>query len=118
MDLSNPSYWVIRYVQSFTGDAVRGLDIPIPIFDTPDLSDRFIRIKVSSSTAKPNWTFAGTARQVISAGGVDSITKQIRLELDDFFVIDLPEFTTYRLRVRFPRYFKQATISIFGYIGT
>jgi hypothetical protein len=117
MDLSNPSLWVIRYVQSFTGDAVLGLDVPIPVFDTPDLSDRFLRVKVTSSTAKSNWVYGGSAKQIISAGGVEAVNKRIGLELNQVLLVDLPGFSVYKLRVKLPRYFTQATISIFGYTG-
>lgn len=118
MDLSNPDLWVIRYIQSFTGDAVRGLDIPIPVFDTPGLGDRFIRVRVTSSTARANWSFAGTAKQIISAGGVESVNQRFRFELNDSLLCDLPDFNLYKLRIKFPRYFTQATISIFGYVGS
>lgn len=118
MNLSSPSDWSLRYVQSFTSESIRALDIPIPAFQTPELNDRFLRIRVTNSTAKANWTYAGKAKQVVNAGGVETLYDRKLLELNNFVLWDLQQFDTYKLRVTFPRYFSQATISIFGYTGS
>ena len=117
MDLSNPSQWVLRYLQSFTSESIRALDLPIPTFETSEFGDRFIRVRVTNSFAKTNWVYAGKAKQVVNAGGVPTITNSKSLELNNFVLWDLQGFDSYKLRISFPRYFTQATISIFGYIG-
>ncbi|ELS32792.1 MULTISPECIES: hypothetical protein [Pseudanabaena] len=118
MDLSNPSNWSLRYVQSFTSDYIRGLGLPIPVFDTDTLSDRLLRVRVTSSTAKDTWTYAGRATQVIDAGGVDTDLDSLYMKLNVSLLWQLQDFGSYRLRVAFPKYFTQATISIFGYTGS
>lgn len=117
MDLSNPSQWGLRCVQSFASEYIRGLGLPIGVFDTSDLSDRYLRVRVTSSTAKPNWVSAGRATQIINAGGVETDSSHLFLRLNDSLLWHLPEFDSYKLRVTLPKYFTQATISIFGFVG-
>ena len=118
MNLSNPSDWNLRYLQSFASASIRALDFPIPPFQTSQFSDRFIRIRVTSSTAKSSWRYAGKASQIIDAGGLETVSDRRSLELNDFILWDLQQFDSYKLRISLPRYFSQATISIFGYTGS
>jgi len=117
MDLSNPNDWILRQVQSFTGDAIRGLDLPIPSFETAQLGDRYLRIRVTSTTAKTNWVYAGKATQIVDAGNVDTDADELYLKLGKPLLWIPKEFGSYKLRVRFPKYFTQATMSVFGFIG-
>ena len=117
MNLSNPNDWIIRQVQSFTGVAIRGLDLPIPVFETAQLSDKYLRIRVTSTTAKTNWIYAGKATQVIDAGNVETDASEFYLKLDKPLLCQLNDFTSYKLRIKLPKYFTQATMSIFGFIG-
>lgn len=118
MDISNPANWTLRYLQSFSSSYIRGLGLPIPEFDTPiALSDRYLRIRVTSSTAKVNWVYAGKVVQIINAGGVDTDCDRLHLKLNDSLLWQLDDFGAYKLRVTFPKYFTQATITIFGYSG-
>lgn len=104
-------------MQSFSSANI-GLFYPaIPPFDTPLLSDRVIRVRITSNQAQDNWTFAGSAKQVVNAGGVDSVKAIKSFELNDSILWELVNTQSYRLRVKLPRYFKQATVSIFGYTG-
>jgi hypothetical protein len=118
MDLSNPNLWELRYIQSFTGDAVRGLDVPIPVFETGQLSDEIIRVRITNSTARDNWTFGGTAKQIINAGGVDTVAGSLSLQLNESLLWILQDYDSYKLKIKLPRYFKQATLSIFAYTNT
>jgi len=89
---------------------------PIPPFDTPILTDASLRILITSSTANANWTYAGRVSQFVNAGGVNSVTETLSLRLNEPKIWQLPaEFSQYSLRFNLPRYFKQATVSIFGY---
>lgn len=117
MNLSNPHDWIIRQVESFTSDAIRGLNLPIPPFETIQLGDRYLRIEVTSTTAKTNWVYAGKATQVVDAGNVDTDADELHLKLAKPLLWIPKEFASYKLRVRFPKYFTQATMSVFGFIG-
>lgn len=118
MDLSNPSLWQLVYLQNFSGDFFGVDQLPIADFDTPSLTSQIIRLKITSSDSKPNWTRAGNCRQIIDAGNVQSVIKNYSLFLREDRVITLEPFAAYFLRFSLPRYFKQATVSIFGYTGS
>jgi hypothetical protein len=116
MSFSNPNLWALRYLQSFSSANI-GLFYPaIPPFDTPILTDATLRVLLTSSTANANWTYAGRVGQFVNAGGVNSVTETLSLRLNEPKIWQLPaEFSQYSLRFFLPRYFKQATVSIFGY---
>lgn len=118
MVLADPSKWALRYIQSFTSESVLALKLPIPTFTTSDLSDAILRIRVTSVTASDTWYRAGRIGQIIDAGGVDAEVDSKSLRLNDSLLWQLQDFGGYKLRVRLPHYFTQATISIFGYVGS
>ena len=104
-------------MQSFASANI-GLFYPaIPPFDTPLLSDRVLRVRITSNMAQDNWTFAGSAKQLVDAGGVDLVKAFKSFDLNESVLWELDSSQAYKLRVRLPRYFKQATVSIFGYTG-
>jgi hypothetical protein len=76
-----------------------------------------LRIRVTSSTAKPNWRKAGKASQIINAGSVDTEVNNLALRLNDSLLWQLQDFGDYKLQVAFPKYLTQATVSIYGYNG-
>lgn len=119
MSFDDPSLWSLRYLQSFASANI-GLFYPaIPPFNTPNLTDLRLRILITSSEAKDNWTYAGRVSQFINAGGVDAVVLNQGLRLAEPKYLELsPQFSQYFLRFNLPRYFKQATISIFGYTGS
>lgn len=117
MDLSNPSLWQLVYLQNFTAEFFGVDQLPIATFDTPSFSNQIIRLKITSADSKPNWTRAGNCSQIIDAGNVQSVIKNYSLFLKQDRVIILEPFTPYFLRFGLPRYFTQATVSIFGYTG-
>jgi hypothetical protein len=119
MSFDDPSLWSLRYLQSFSSVNI-GLYYPaIPPFDTPILTDTNLRILITNSEASENWTYAGRIHQLVNAGGVNSVVSAISLGLNEPRIWQLPpEFSQYSLRLFLPRYFKQATVSIFGFIGT
>lgn len=119
MSFDDPSLWSLRYLQSFTSANIGAFYPPIPSFDTPNLTDVNLRILITNSMASQNWTFAGRVSQFVNAGGVNSSVSNLSLKLDEPKIWQLaPEFSQYSLRFFLPRYFKQATVSIFGYTGT
>lgn len=114
----DPNLWSLRYLQSFNSANIGLLFPPIAPFLTQEFSDRYLRIRVTSSEAKSNWTYAGFVSAIVNAGGVDASVQSLSLRLDESKIFEIdPEFTNYKIKVSFPRYFKQATISIFGYTG-
>jgi hypothetical protein len=119
MSFNDPSQWSLRYLQSFSSANI-GLFYPaIPPFDTPILTEENLRVLITSSTANANWTYAGRISQLVDAGGVNSVVSSLSLRLNEPKIWQLPtEFSQYSLRLFLPRYFKQATISIFGYTGS
>ena len=119
MSFDDPSLWSLRYLQSFASANI-GLFYPaIPPFDTPILTDANLRVLITSSTANANWTYAGRVSQFVNAGGVNSVTETLSLRLNEPKIWQLPaEFSQYSLRLFLPRYFKQATVSIFGFTGS
>lgn len=118
MDLSNPNLWVLRYLQSFNSANIGGFFPPIDPFDTSALSDKILRVRVTNSLAKPNWTNAGKASMLVDSGGVNAVADSLYLRLSEPTLWVLPQYSSYFVRLSLPRYFTQATISIFAYTGT
>lgn len=118
MSFNDPSLWSLRYLQSFASANI-GLFYPaIPAFDTPALTDLNLRVLITSPNANPNWTYAGRVSQLVDAGGVNSVVKLQTFRLSEPKILEIdPQFSQYFLRFQLPRYFKQATVSIFGYTG-
>lgn len=115
MSFDDPSLWSLRYLQSFASGNI-GLYYPsIPTFDTSSIERRITRIKISSSTAKDTWVWAGYFSQMIEAGGVISSVRNQRIKLTEDSVIVWEPFTPYFLRVQLHKHITQATISIYDY---
>ena len=117
MDFSNPSLWQLVYLQSFAGDYFGTLQLPIPPFETPTLSQNVIRVKITTTPSRPSWTRAGSMSQVINAGSTQSIIQKYSLDLGEDRMLFLEPFSPYVLRFGLAKWLPQATISIFGYIG-
>jgi len=115
MNFSNPDKWQLVYLQNFTGQFFGLLQLPIATFDTPQISQTTIRVKVSSSEIKPNWTSGGNLAQIVNAGGVPSSIRNHSLTLNQDRVLILEPVTPYFLRFALPKWFTQATVSIFGF---
>ena len=117
MDLGNPSLWQLVYLQSFTAEYFDFLQLPIATFDTPSLTPSVIMLKITSAESKPTWNKAGNVAQIINAGNVQSSIKNHALYLNQDRVLILEPFSPYVLRFGLPKWFSQATISIFGFTG-
>ncbi|WP_055077664.1 hypothetical protein [Pseudanabaena sp. 'Roaring Creek'] len=115
--ISDPSQWQLLFLQNFSGEYFGVSQMPIPKFDTPIFSNSLVRVKITSSNALATWVRAGRVSQVVDAGGVGSVFATHFMTLDEYKIIDCSKFASYSLRVSLPKYFKQATISIFGYAG-
>lgn len=117
MNLSDPSLWSLIYLQSFSGEYFGALQLPIATFDTPVFNLTTIRLKISSNTSRPSWSWGGYVSQIIDAGNVQSVIKKYSLDLGDDRVLILEPFSPYVLRFELPKWLPQSTISIFGYTG-
>jgi hypothetical protein len=109
--------WTLRYLQNFNSANIGLFYAPIPTFITPVFTDRIIRARMTSTQAQSNWTRAGRVSQVVNAGNVEAVTESIYLRLGESRLWQLEDFGDYKLQVSFPKYFRQATVSIFGYTG-
>lgn len=115
MDFSNPNAWQLVYLQNFTAEYFGLLQLPIATFDTPAINLTTIRLKVSSSEVSPNWRSAGNVSQIVDAGGVPSSIRNHSLTLNQDRVLILEPVTPYFLRFALPKWFTQATVTIFGF---
>ena len=115
MDFSNPSQWQLVYLQNFTAEYFGLLQLPIATFDTPQITLTTIRLKVSSSEVSPSWRSAGNVSQIVDAGGVPSAIRNHSIQLNQGRLLILEPVSPYFLRFALPKWFTQATVSIFGF---
>ena len=115
MDLSNPSLWQLVYLQNFTGEYFGTSQLPIATFDTPQITLTTIRLKVSSSKVSPNWRSAGNVSQIVDAGGVPSVIRNHSIPLNQDRLLILEPVNPYFLRFALPKWFTQATVTVFGF---
>jgi hypothetical protein len=115
MDFSNPNQWQLVYLQNFTSDYFGLLQLPIATFDTPQITQTTIRVKVGSAEAKPSWNSGGNLYQIVDAGGVPSSIRNHSLTLNQDRVLILEPVSPYFLRFALPKWFTQATVTVFGF---
>lgn len=120
---TRPNSWEQIWEGDYESESiVPGRFIPIPNIEIPFLlSERLIVIAVSSTTAKPHWTYAGNLIQQhvlsdISTRPIDGHSvicrlNSIKLELMDDFTAD------YRLLYQVPKWLQDISIAIWRYIG-
>lgn len=119
LDLENSANWQPREAQSF----VTAPETPIPNWlSTQNFNSNIIGVLVDNSAAKPTWHFAGWLSQHIflpfGPGSDDSATNDRRLWLRRKQLLIFPAIApVYRISVRFPRWFTQASITIWEYQG-
>jgi hypothetical protein len=119
MSFDDPSLWSLRYLQNFNSANIGSFYPPIPPFTTPVLTDKIIRVRMTSTQAQSNWVRAGKVSQIVNTGGVDTVTESIYLRLDESQLWRLPtDLDSYFLKITVPKYFRQATFSIFGFTGS
>lgn len=119
LELENPAHWVPRDFQSFTAAP----ETPIPDWlSTQNFNSNILGVFVDNSAAKETWHFAGWLSQHIflpfGPGSGGSTTNDRRLWLRRKQLLIFPAIASvYRIGVRFPKWFTQASITIWEYQG-
>lgn len=118
MSFTDPSLWQLLYLQSFAGDYFGTLQLPIPTFDTPLVSQSIVRVKVTTNPSRPSWESAGHLRQIVNTGNVQACVLKVALDLTEDRMLFLEPISPCILRFSLVKWLPQATISIFGYTGS
>lgn len=117
MDLENPANWVLRDSQGFTTSENTPLSEYLSIVR---FTSNIIGVLVDNSAAKDTWKFAGWAAQRVNAPiGPNSIPTKLnyrRLWLrEKQLLVFSSDITNYQITVRFPEWFRQASITVWEY---
>jgi hypothetical protein len=127
LQLSNAANWQDVYNQSFTAQRINPtVFAPLPEIIVPVLFDRhIIAVYATSSSAKPNWYFAGFLNQkirlgLIPGGSPDADAVQRRkIWLNRITLLFFPKITsTYAVSFNVPKWFDTVNLNIFEYQGT
>jgi len=116
LDLENAANWTIKDSQFFT----TAPELLLPEYLSVQLSSNIIAVLVANSEALDTWNFAGWACQQIQlpfGPSSSSTTNYRKLWLrNKQLLIFLPKLvTTYKLFVRFPKWFEQVSITVWEY---
>ncbi len=127
LDLSNPDNWVGFYQGSFQSQRSPGnaTVIPIPEIVIPcSLNNHILAVSTSSSTAKPNWRFAGFLNQRLELGlaapigNPDTDAAKHKAWLNRLTLVIFPRLTpTYFLSFETPKWIQDINLTIFQYVG-
>jgi hypothetical protein len=128
LNLSDSSKWQSLWFGSFSALGVAnkpGYYYAIePIIVPVLLESRIIAISATSATAKPNWFYAGKARQRIQTGIVvggvsDAASTSIKkLSLDKINFLEFPPLApTYALEIEPIWWLKDISLSVWIYTG-
>lgn len=116
LGLENPSNWVVVDSQSLSG-------LPLPEYVPPfEFTKHIVAVLITNPEALDTWNFAGWLSQKIDIGigptrDVESFNRRIWLRRTQLLV--LPEITpTYKIGIRFPKWFDRATCTIWQYQGS
>jgi len=119
LDLENPANWQTRDSQSLSAP-LEGL---LPEYlSKVSFSSSLIAILVDNAEAKDTWTFAGYfAKKINLPFGPPSALSIVdirRLWLKQKQLLILPKITnSYQVLIRFPKYFTQASVTVWEYQG-
>ncbi|MEG4010405.1 hypothetical protein QUA41_30760 [Microcoleus sp. Pol11C1] len=118
LDLENSANWQPRLAQSFVGSSENPLPEYAPNFD---FTSNIIAVLVDNSEALDTWYSAGWIGQKINlpfGPTAASTFSNTRLKLRQKQLLVFPKLVpTYKISVRFPRWFTQASITIWEYLG-
>ena len=118
LDLENPENWEPRLAQFFTTTPEILLAEYAPNFD---FTSNIIAVLVDNSEALPTWYTGGWISQIINLPFGPNATATInnkRLRLREKQLLISDKLTpTYKIKVRFPRWFIQASITLWEYVG-
>ena len=119
LDLGNSANWQPREAASFTATPKTLLP---DFLGTEYFNSNIIGVLVDNAEAKETWHFAGWLSQKIflpfGPNSSGSAVSDRKLWLKQKQLIRFPEIAlTYRIDIRFPRWFTQASITIWEYQG-
>ncbi|MEG4484848.1 hypothetical protein [Microcoleus sp. D2_18a_B4] len=115
-EFGNNTNWLQSDSQNFTG---YGIPNYIPPYE---FEKHILAIHVSNSEAKESWNFAGWVSQKIRLGvgpnqaAEPVANRKLWLRRTQLLIFQ-PLATTYTLEIGFPRWFKQASLTIWEYWG-
>jgi hypothetical protein len=118
LDLENAENWEPRLAQFFTTTPTISLAEYAPNFD---FTSAIIVVLVDNSEALSTWYTAGWISQMINLpfgpnATASASNKRLRLREKQLLIFD--KLTpTYRISVRFPKWFTQASITVWEYQG-
>jgi|SRR6478672_6133027 len=118
LDLENSANWQPRLAQSFVASPDNSLPEYAPNFD---FNSNIIAVLVDNSEAPDTWYSAGWLSQRINLPFGPSAASNLnstRLFLKQKQLLIFPKIVaTYKISVRFPRWFTQASITVWEYAG-
>ena len=115
LDLDNSANWTPKDAQFFTSSSENLLSEYL----SPDLNSNILGVLISNSEAKDTWNFAGYGCQQIQlpfGPNSSSTTNYRKLWLKNKQLLIFPELvSTYKLFIRFPKWFTQASVTVWEY---
>lgn len=117
LELENAANWSIKDTQFFA----TAPEILLPEYLSPELASNILGVLVANSEALDTWHFAGTSFQQIQlpfGPGSNSAVNFRKLWLRNKQLLIYPKLvSSYKLSVRFPKWFTQASITVWEYTG-
>lgn len=117
LELENAANWTIKDSQFFTTAA----ETLLPEYLSVDLTSNIIGVLVANSEALDTWNWAGWAYQQIQlpfGPGSSSATNYRKLWLRQKQLLIFPKLiSTYKFAVKFPKWFTQASVTVWEYTG-
>jgi len=117
LELENAANWAIKDSQFFTTLP----ELLLPEYVSVELTSNIIGVFVANSEALDTWNFAGWSWQQIQlpfGPGSSSTINYHKLWLRQKQLLVFPKLvTTYKFSARFPKWFKQASVTVWEYIG-
>jgi len=117
LDLENSANWTIKDSQFFTTLP----EFLLPEYVSVELSSNIISVFVANSEALDTWNWAGWACQQIQlpfGPNFNSTVSWRKLWLRKKQLLIFPKLvTSYNLFVKFPKWFTQASITLWEYTG-
>ena len=117
LELEKAEFWQIRDSQFFTTSS----ELLLPEYLSVDLTSNIIGVLVANGEALDTWNWAGWSCQHIQLPFGPSSSSTInwrKLWLRQKQLLIFPKLvTTYKLFVRFPEWFTQASITVWEYTG-
>jgi len=117
LELDNATNWTVKDSQFFTVPP----EMLLPEYLSVDLTSNIIAVLVANGEALDTWNWAGWSCQQIQlpfGPSSNSAVNWRKLWLKNKQLLVFPKLvTTYKLFIRFPKWFTQASVTIWEYTG-